>query len=117
MKFETAYFIAKEELPISKFKKIHVLEVKHGKQLGEAYVNDTSAGVKIDFIGDTIALDLKNTLENRNFFSLLMNSSTEASFLKKEAIFVVVFKPTPPKTNAIKVEIIYFDLYFVTADA
>ena len=34
MKFETAYFIAEEELPISKFRKIHALEVKHGMQLG-----------------------------------------------------------------------------------
>ena len=30
MKFETTYFIAEEELPISNLKKIHVLEVKHG---------------------------------------------------------------------------------------
>ena len=45
MKFETA----KEELPISKFKKIHELEVKHGVELGKPYSNDTSAGVMIDF--------------------------------------------------------------------
>ena len=38
MKFETA----KEELPISKFK-------KHGVELGKPYSNDTSAGVMIDF--------------------------------------------------------------------
>ena len=34
MKFETTYVIAEEELPISKFREIHVLEVKHGVQLG-----------------------------------------------------------------------------------
>ena len=34
MKFETTYFISEEELPISKFRKIHALEVKHGVQLG-----------------------------------------------------------------------------------
>ena len=53
MKFKTAYFIVKEELPISKLKKIHMFEVKHGMQLGEAYANDTCAGVMIDFIGDS----------------------------------------------------------------
>ena len=106
MKFETTYFITNFQLPISKFKKIRALEVTHGMHLGKAYANDTSAGVMLDFIGDSIVLDLKNTLENRNFFSLLTDGSTDASVTKKEAIFVVVFSPTPHKTNEIKVEII-----------
>ena len=67
--------------------------------LGETYVNDTSADVMIDFIRDSVALDLKNTLENLNFFSFLTDGSTDASVTKKEAIFVVVFNSTPPKTN------------------
>ena len=53
MKFETTYFTAKEELPITKFKKICALEVKNGVQLGEVYANDTSACVMIDVIGDS----------------------------------------------------------------
>ena len=64
MKFETIYFISKEEQPISKFKKIHAMEIRHDMQLGQGYANDTSASAMIDFIGDSIALDLKNTLEN-----------------------------------------------------
>ena len=78
-KFKTTYFIAKEKLPISKFKKIHTLEVEHGKQFGEAYANDMTAGFMIDFIGDSIALDLKNTLKNPNIFSLLTDGSTDVS--------------------------------------
>ena len=94
------------------------MEVKHGVQLGEVYANDTSAGVMIYFIGDSIAWDLKNTLKNPIFFSLLMDGSTDASVTKKQAIFVVVFNPTPPKTNEIKVEIMYLNLAnLVTADA
>ena len=57
-------FFTKKDLPISKFKKIHATEVRHGMQLGEAYVNDTSTGAMINFIGDSIAFILKNTLEN-----------------------------------------------------
>ena len=106
MKFETTYFITNFQLPISKFKKICALEVTHGMHLGKAYASDTSAGVMLDFEGDSIVLDLKNTLENRNFFSLLTDGSTDASDTKKKAIFVVVFSPTPHKTNEIKVEII-----------
>ena len=53
MKLETAYFTAKEELPIAKLKKIRALEVKNGVQLGDVYANDTSACVMIDVIGDS----------------------------------------------------------------
>ena len=72
MILETAYFIAKEELPISKFEKIYTLEVKHG-------VQNTSASVMIDFIVDSMAMDLKRTLENCKFFRLFINGSTDAS--------------------------------------
>ena len=72
----------------------------------------------IDFMGDSIALDLKNTLENRNFFSLFTDGSTNVIVTKKQAIFVVVFSPTLPKTNEIKVEIMYLNLSdLVTASA
>ena len=82
------------------------------------YASDMSAGVMTNFIGDSIALNLKNTLENHNFFSLLTDGSTDVSVTKKEAIFVVVFNATPLKTNEIKVEIKYIDLAnLVTADA
>ena len=52
------------------------------------------------------------------FFSLLTDGSTDASVTEKEAILVVVFNTTPPKTNEIKVKIMYLDLAdLVTANA
>ena len=52
------------------------------------------------------------------FFSLLTDGSTDVSVTEKEAIFVVVFNTTPPKTNEIKVKIMYLDLAdLVTANA
>ena len=94
------------------------MEVKPGMQLGEAYVNDMSVGVMTDFIEDSTALDLKITLGNCIFFSSLSDGSTDASVTEKEAIFMVVFNPTLPKTNEIKVKIMYIHLVdLVTADA
>ena len=39
-KFETAYFIAKEELPLTKYKRILALEEFHNVELGNAYRNN-----------------------------------------------------------------------------
>ena len=50
-KFETMYFVVKEELPITKFSKILELEERHGVELGNAYHNSMSGSIMIDFIG------------------------------------------------------------------
>ena len=124
MKFKTAYFITKEKLPISKFKKIHAMEVKHGMQLGEAYAINDICWYHDKFHREQYSFGFIS------FFSFLMDGSINAIVIEKEAIFVVVFSfsPTPyhppplkknkKKTNEIKVEIIYLDLAdFVTANA
>ena len=41
-KFKTAYFIAKEELQVTKFERILVLEELHSVELGNAYHNNNS---------------------------------------------------------------------------
>ena len=50
-KFETAYFVVKEELPITKFTKILEHEEKHGVALGIACRNNMLSSMMIDFIG------------------------------------------------------------------
>lgn len=42
IKFEVAYFVAKEQLPMSKFPSLLNLEEKHGVDIGRSYRNDTS---------------------------------------------------------------------------
>ena len=57
-KFETAYFVVKEELPITKIKFTKILE-KHGVALGKAYVNNMSGSMIIDFNGKWLSNELK----------------------------------------------------------
>ena len=54
-KFETMYFIVKEELPITEFSKILELE------LGNVYRKSMSGSIMIDFIGKWLSSDLKKT--------------------------------------------------------
>ena len=104
-KFETAYFVVKEELPITKYKKILLLEEKHGVVLDSAYRNDSSAGIIIKYIADSIARELKCKLETAPFYSVLTDGSTDSSITEKEAIFVVTFDPSPLGSNKIGVNI------------
>ena len=71
-KFETAYFVVKKVLPVTKFTKILELEEKHGVALGEAYRNNMSGSMMIDFIGKWLSNELKKELEEADFFSILM---------------------------------------------
>ena len=109
-KFETAYFVVKEELPITKYKKILLLEEKHGVVLDSAYRNDSSAGIIIKYIADSIARELKCKLETAPFYSVLTDGSTDSSITEKEAIFVVTFDPSPLGSNKIGVNISFLSI-------
>ena len=50
-KFEAAYFVAKEELPLTKYEKILNYEAMHGVSLGETYRNRKSGADFIEYIG------------------------------------------------------------------
>ena len=55
-KFETAYFIAKEELPLTKFERILALEELHNVEIGSGYHNNNMCGKFIDYNTDNLAL-------------------------------------------------------------
>lgn len=54
---EIAYFIAKEELPFTKFVEIAKLEKKHGIDLGVTYLNDHACAEFIDSIAEVYEED------------------------------------------------------------
>ena len=109
-KFETAYFIAKEELPLSKFPKILNLEEMHGVELGEAYRNEITGALMIDYIGKSFARDVKLLIDKSSFFSILIAGSTDASVVEKEAIFILTFEPVPPGSEEIEIKTTFIDL-------
>ena len=68
-KFEIAYFVCKEELPVSKYEKIIQLEEKlHGVDIGFAYATRKYCGIFIDYIGEGLAEELNINLSPANFF-------------------------------------------------
>ena len=102
IKFDVAYFIAKEELPLSKFPELLKLEEKHGVDVGTAYRNDMSCNIFIKHIGEEIERNLKE-LSNAHFFSVLTDGSEDASISEMEAVFVQHLEKNPPGRDTIQV--------------
>ena len=95
-KFEVTYFVAKEELPLSLFPKLLSLEERHGVELGTTYCHCNYAGKIIDYISEKLANDLKVSLKNANFYSVLTYGSTDASKVGKKSFlqFVLILHPS-----------------------
>ena len=117
-KFEVAYFIAKEELPIVKYGPLLDLEERHGVDVGTAYRNENTGGVFMDYISESLADELKEKLDHSNFYSVLTDGSTDTAISENEAVFVVHFDPEPPATQQVKVNVNLVKLvYTKSADA
>ena len=102
-KFEVAYFVAKEELPLSKYPQVLNLEEKHGVDLGKAYHSDKSCNMFIANIGEELARKLGEKLSTANFFSVLTDGSEDASITVKEAVFVQYLEMNPPGRDTLQV--------------
>ena len=61
----------------------------------------------IDFIRKWLLNDLKKTLEQSEFFSILTDRSTDVSIIEKEAIFAITFNSSPPGTDKVGIKISY----------
>ena len=119
LKFEVAYFIAKEELSLTKYPELLKLEEKHGVEIGSSYRNRISCANFIYHIGQELAEKLEEKLRNVNFFSVLTDSSEDASICEKEAIFVQHLDTSPPGRDTIQVVTSFLqlaDLKYGTAD-
>ena len=92
-KFETVYFIAQEELPLTKFERILALEELHPNiELGNAYRNNGMCGEFIDYIADDLALKVLQKLNSSNFHSALWDGTTNVSVSEKETIVLYLDK-------------------------
>ena len=94
-KIETAYFIAKEELPLTKFERILALEKPHNVELGNPYCNNNMCGEFIDYMADDLAMKVLQKLKSSNFHNALWDGTTDIHLLshpttsKKETIFLL----------------------------
>ena len=102
-KFEIAYFVAKEELPLTKYQSLIELEEHHSIDHGNAYRNRIECGIFIDSIGDVFKADLHKAVSNANFYSVLWDGTTDISVQEKETMFIL-YLDKGESSESVKVE-------------
>ena len=90
-KFYIAYFVAREKLSFRKYPWICELEAKHGANLGTTYHTETARRSFIHFAAEAWRQELLVNLRKTKFFSLLLDSSTDAGNINNELVLAVWF--------------------------
>ena len=85
-KINTAYLVAKEELPFSKFGPILELQKKNGLDINQTYANDKSCSTPVSFIGAVFTEKLANEVKGKAYLSLLIDRATNASGKENETV-------------------------------
>ena len=94
-KFEVSYFVAKEEIPFTKYEKILNLEELHGVDIGATYRNNKACAEFVDYLGEDLNEKLAKDLTNANFYSVLSDGSTDCAVREQECMFALYFDPIP----------------------
>ena len=88
-KFETAYFVAKNELPMTKYEQILDLEEHHKVPVCNAYRNGSQCGIFIDYMADDLAQLTAKKIANAKFLSVLWDGTLDITVKEKESLFVM----------------------------
>ena len=74
MKLNTAYFIAKEELPSSKFEVLLALQKKNGVKMKYTYANDKSCAEMASVVGKVFKDQLTKEVTEMNYISVVIDA-------------------------------------------
>ena len=93
----TVYYLAKNKCLYSEFRNLLLLQVKNGVKTSDMYHNERAGANFIDTIGTSIHQKVLEDIEKCNYFTLLMDGSTDSSFTEQELIYVLFLdsKGTP----------------------
>ena len=84
VKMTTAYFVAKEELPFSKFNPLISLQKKNGLALTSTYANDKTCAEMVSVIGKLAKEDLATEINSKHFISVMADGATNAGGTENE---------------------------------
>ncbi len=87
-KFDICYVMAKESLGFRKYLALHELEERHGVDLGFAYKNDVPAQTFTHYIAESQRQSFLESFSASNFYSFLVDGSTDAGNVEDELILV-----------------------------
>lgn len=96
IKFNTAYNIAKEELPFTKFKSEITLMKKNGLNVNPTYANDVSCAQFVGIIGDTLREKTALRIAPAPYVSFIIDGSTDNSTKECEICYARIIEDGKP---------------------
>lgn len=73
--FDIAYFVAQTEMPFTSFPHLCKLEMKHGVELGNTYINDKAYKTFVTSIAGQLKHELSSNLQSSKFISVMADSA------------------------------------------
>jgi len=87
VKMNTAYFIAKGELPFTKFPGLLQLQQKNGIQMTNTYSNDPKCAEMVATVGALTKDEFAEKLQNEaRYISVMIDGATDASSTENETV-------------------------------
>lgn len=96
IKFNTAYNIAKEELPFTKFKSQITLMKMNGLNVNPTYANDVSCANFVGIIGDTLREKTASRIAAAPYVSFMIDGSTDTSTKECEICYARIIEDGKP---------------------
>ena len=87
VKMTTAYFIAKEELPFSKFQGLINLQKKNGLEILSTYANDKSCAEMVSVLGKVFKERTTAEINQCKYISVMADGATDQGGLENETVF------------------------------
>ena len=89
VKMNTVYFIAKEELPFTKFPGLLQLQQKNGIQITSTYSNDIKCAEMVATVGTLIKEEIiaENLRNEVRYISVMIDGATDASSTENETVY------------------------------
>ncbi|XP_044180490.1 uncharacterized protein LOC122961749 [Acropora millepora] len=87
VKITTAYFLAKEEIPFSKFQGLIDLQKKNGLDLTSTYANNKTCVEMVFILGKMLKERTAREINKSNYISVMADGATDAGGLENETVF------------------------------
>lgn len=87
VKMTTAFYLAKEELPFSKFQGLIELQKKNGLEVTSTYANNKTCGEMVSVLGKMFKEETVREINQNNYISVMADGATDAGGLENETVF------------------------------
>lgn len=106
-KFNTAYVIAKEELPFTKYQAILSLQ-KNGLDINTTYANNKSCNNFVAVISEVMTEQLASDIHEKNYISIMIDSVTDTSGKENETVHCRFVKDGKPVNQLVRHKVVAY---------